>query len=200
HFKPGYVNVFENADIRCYLPEQHIYDSVHFNVKNINPIHGGKAFLLLDGYVPIHTYYPIRIRYPNAPNPDRMVMHRWWGGKNDFAKAEKENDWYKASFKALGNVELFCDQTPPTIAAIGFKEGMNASKLGRLVFVIRDLTDELRNFRAELDGKWLRFSNDKGKTFIYQFDEHCSPGEHTLKIYVEDVAGNATEKIYHFKR
>jgi hypothetical protein len=77
---------------------------------------------------------------------------------------------------------------------------MNASKLNRIVFVILDNTEELQNFRAELDGKWLRFSNDKGKTFIYNFDEHCPPGEHELKISVEDCVGNIAERMYRFVR
>jgi hypothetical protein len=51
-----------------------------------------------------------------------------------------------------------------------------------------------------LDGKWLRFSNDKGKTFIYKFDEHCSAGAHELKINVADCVGNVTERTYHFTR
>ena len=51
-----------------------------------------------------------------------------------------------------------------------------------------------------LDGKWLRFTNDKGKTFIYIFDEKCPPGQHTLKISVEDEAGNSTIRTYNFTR
>ena len=77
---------------------------------------------------------------------------------------------------------------------------MNCSKLNRIAFVIKDATEELENFRAELDGKWLRFSNDKGVTFIYKFDEHCPPGNHVLKISVEDCVGNKTVKEYRFVR
>ena len=69
----------------------------------------------------------------------------------------------------------------------------------RLIILI-DNTKELINFRAELDGKWLRFSNDKGRTFIYRFDNHCPPGQHTLKLSVEDLAGNKTERVYSFSR
>jgi hypothetical protein len=95
---------------------------------------------------------------------------------------------------------LIADITPPTIRPVGFKDGMNASKLNRIVFVILDNTEELQNFRAELDGKWLRFSNDKSKTFIYTFDDHCPPGEHELKISVEDCVGNRVERVYRFVR
>jgi hypothetical protein len=59
---------------------------------------------------------------------------------------------------------------------------------------------EIKNFRGELDGKWLRFTNDKGRSFIYKFDEMCPPGVHELKVSVEDEAGNKTIKTYHFTR
>ena len=77
---------------------------------------------------------------------------------------------------------------------------MNCSKAGRIAFAVKDNTENLENFKAELDGKWLRFTNDKGRTFIYKFDEHCPPGEHVLKISIEDCVGNKTEKEYSFTR
>ena len=77
---------------------------------------------------------------------------------------------------------------------------MKVSQLSRLVFVVSDATEELVNFNATLDGQWLRFSNDKGRTFIYKMDEHCQPGKHELKISVEDCVGNVAEKIYLFTR
>jgi hypothetical protein len=65
---------------------------------------------------------------------------------------------------------------------------------------VKDNTDSYKNFRAELDGKWLRFTNDKGKYFIYRFDERCPRGPHTLKITVEDEAGNVANKVIGFRR
>lgn len=201
-FRPGFVNIFEDNNICFYLDEKELYDSLHFNVVKLAGTHvGAIAYKLHGGDIPVHTFYNVRIKNNAAANADRMVMKRWWGSKDDYAKAEQEGGgWYRSSFKALGNVELYADETAPTITPVGFKDGMNAAKLNRIAFVIRDETDELRNFRAELDGKWLRFSNDKGKTFIYKFDEHCPPGEHELKISVEDCAGNKTEKLYRFTR
>jgi len=160
----------------------------------------GTIYQLHNGNVPVHDYFPVKIRNNTTLHPDRMVTHRFWKDKDDYAKAENENGWYKASFRAFGNFELITDTIPPTITPIGFKNGMKATKLNRIAFVIKDNTEELENFRAELDGKWLRFSNAKSKTFIYKFDEHCLPGEHELKISVEDLAGNRTERVYNFTR
>ena len=70
----------------------------------------------------------------------------------------------------------------------------------RIIFIPTDNNKEIRNFRAELDGKWLMFTNDKGKSFIYNFDEKCGRGRHELTISIQDEAGNTTEKIFHFIR
>ena len=56
----------------------------------------------------------------------------------------------------------------------------------------------VKNVRAELDGKWLRFTNDKYRAFIYQFDEKCLGGPHELKISAEDEAGNKTSDVVQF--
>jgi len=58
----------------------------------------------------------------------------------------------------------------------------------------------VKSFYAELDGKWLMFSNDKGRNYIYNFDDQCPYGIHKLKVRVEDIVGNITEKIWWFKR
>ena len=90
--------------------------------------------------------------------------------------------------------------TPPNIQPIGIKENADLSRGSQIIFAVTDNMKEIKNFRAELDGKWLRFTNDKGRSFIYKFDEMCPAGEHELKVSVEDEAGNEATKIFHFKR
>ena len=130
---------------------------------------------------------------------EKIVMHRYWNSNHDYAKAVYENGWYKSSFREFGYFQLMIDTSPPVISPVGFKEGMTLGKQSRIAFVVLDNTEEIKVFRALLDGQWLKFSNDKGRTFIYNRDEHCPPGEHELKIYAEDQVGNSSEKVYHFK-
>lgn len=204
-FYPGYVNVFENNKISFYLPENALYDSILFKFTEMAPSQGYPVYQLHTGNVPVHCMFPVKIKIPFTAHPDKMVMHRFWSDKNDYARAVpvtlgNENGWYLASFRAFGNFQLLTDTLPPSIIPVGLKEGMNAAKLNRIAFVIKDNTKELENFTAYLDGKWLRFSNDKGSTFIYKFDDHCSAGAHELKISVTDCVGNRSERIYHFTR
>jgi hypothetical protein len=38
------------------------------------------------------------------------------------------------------------------------------------------------------------FTNDKGSPWIYTFDARCPYGVHQLKIRIEDIVGNVTER------
>ncbi len=156
--------------------------------------------------VPLQTYFDVKIK-ATIPPPynNKMVMKRFSGSKEDYVKAEpvsmgRETGWYKAAFREFGNFQLLIDSIPPVVTAIGLRNGMNAARLSRIIFTVKDNTEEIKKFTALLDGKWLRFSNDKGRNFIYNFDAYCPPGAHELLITVEDQAGNITEKKYNFTR
>ncbi len=203
-FHPGFINVFENNTISFYLPKNCLYDSMRFTYKEIIPAQGYPIYQLHKTTVSLHCYFPITIKATSG-FPDKMIMHRFANGKDDYKKAMpvtygKESGWFKASFREFGSFRLMIDTMPPTITPIGFKNGMNCSKQSRIVFVVKDNTEEIKKFTATLDGNWLRFSNDKGSRFIYDFDEMCPAGEHELKIVAEDQVGNINEKIYKFTR
>ena len=199
-FNPGFINVFENDKVSFYLPEISLYDSIRFKYNEIIPAKGFPVYQLHNTTVPLQTMFVLKIKNTTTAFPDKIVMRRFADGKDDYAKAINENGWYKANFREFGNFQLMEDTLPPTIKPIGFKEGMQVGKQNRLAFVIIDNTEEITNFNAELDGKWLRFSNDKGKTFIYKFDAHCPAGNHELKITATDCVGNTIDKVYHFTR
>ena len=198
-FKPGLINIFENDKISFYLPEICLYDSFRFVYHEIIPAKGFAIYQLHNTTVPLQVKFPVKIKNMQTAHPDKMVMHRFANGKNDYAKAVNEDGWYKAAFRDFGNFQLMEDTLPPVIRPVGFREGMHVPAAGRLVFVITDNTEQV-DFTATLDGQWLRFSNDKGKTFIYKMEEHCPPGNHELKITATDCVNNKTEKVYHFTR
>ena len=203
-FHPGFINVFERDNISFYLPENCLYDSLRFRYSEVVPKTGYAIYQLHNVNVPLHTYFRVTIRASTA-FPGKMVMHRFANGKNDFVKAEpvkygKENGWFRASFRDFGSFQLMVDTVPPRILPLGFKDKMDCGKLNRIRFVVTDNTEEIKSFTATLDGNWLRFSNDKGRIFIYNFDEMCSPGDHELKIITEDQVGNVAEKVYKFTR
>jgi hypothetical protein len=81
----------------------------------------------------------------------------------------------------------------------GRGDTINLSSATRIVFYPTD-NFGVKSFRAELNGQWLRFTNDKGRAHIYKFDERCPYGVHELKVRVEDIAGNVTTRTWWFKK
>ena len=205
-FVPGFVNVFEREDVQVVLGENDLYDSVNFvysKKASADPHAVSALHSVHTALVPVHGYYTVRLKVdPFLQNiaEDKIVMQRIWGSKMDVAKPEKIGDWFTAKFREFGNFQLVVDDSPPVVAAIGIRDNANLSRSSQIIFTVTDNLKKIKNFRAELDGKWLRFTNDKGRSFIYKFDELCPPGEHELKVSVEDEAGNAETKNFHFTR
>jgi pimeloyl-ACP methyl ester carboxylesterase len=161
-------------------------------------------------WIPLLDPVLVRLRFPGktavgtdekAPDSiDRIVMVCFAGSDKDVQLPEWQDGWASARFRQFGNFQLLYDSIAPVITPIGPLEGADLSHAARIAFTIKDDLGALRNFRAELDGQWLCFTNDKGLAYIYTFDEHCPPGPHTLKVSIADVAGNRTVKEYHFNR
>ncbi len=198
NFRPGFVNVFERDFAKFYLPETALYDSFQFTYKMATGPRGSAIHTLHSAAVPVHNYFPVSLK-ENFVNPGKIMMRRFWNGKEEFKKPTFSNGWYTAKVRSLGNFELIEDTQPPSVTPIGIKDGANLSKANSIKFVIVDDTEELE-FSALLDGQWICFSYDKGKNFVYKFDEKCPQGQHTLEITASDLAGNRTVKSFTFTR
>jgi hypothetical protein len=203
-FSPGFVNVFDREDIQVILGENDLYDSINFFYtkktstisKSISALH-----TVHTAVVPVHGHFTIRLKPVALPvGSDKIIMQRTWGSKMDVVKPETDREWYSGKFREFGNFQLLVDSLPPVISPIGIRDNANLSRASQIIFIITDNMKKIKNFRAELDGKWLRFTNDKGRSFIYRFDEKCTASNHELKVSVEDEAGNQTTKMYRFTR
>jgi len=201
-FYPMMVDGYEDEDCAFYIGEKCLYDSVHIQYSNPPPLSPGAvsmAHSIGALYIPLQDPFMVRIKTNRPAERNRILMERFDRKKKEVKKPEWQGDWASARFQDFGNFQLVLDEEPPVITP-HFKEGANLSRASGVAFTIKDNFDSYKNFRAELDGKWLLFTNDKGKAFIYKFDEHCPRGKHQLKISVEDEAGNKTIKTFKFIR
>lgn len=201
-FLPNHVNVFERDHFELFTTERSIYDtiSVTYTETNNNASSAvSPLFSFFSKAIPSHDSITIRIKpAENIPAEwkDRVVIKNIYGERTFVAKAQWQSGWYAVKFRQFGTYQAFIDKEPPVINA----PPANLSKATRIVFTPRDNFNKIKNFRAEVDGNWLRFSNDKGKTWIYTFDEHFTRGKHELKVVVEDEAGNVTTKVWNVIR
>lgn len=205
-FYPLMLDGFEAEDCEFFIGERCLYDSVSIRYSktvSTNPQVISAVHAIGASYIPLQESFLVRIR-PNeslsAEQQEKTVVQWFSGMKKDVQKAEWQAGWAAAKFRDFGFYQLIVDETPPAIIPIGFTDGANLSRATRIAFTVTDNLSKFKNVRTELDGQWLRFSNDKGRTFIYRFDEKCLSGSHELMIRAEDEAGNITVKIFRFTR
>lgn len=199
---PNAVNVIERDAFELYTTEYSIYDTVPVTFTADNTGAAGAVsslFHFVGTSIPVHDLVSVRLR-PAETIPDeardRIIIKNVSGTRTTVTKASWQSGWLGARFRQFGTYQAFIDTVPPTVNA----PVANLSKATRIVFTPKDNFNTIKNFRVELNGKWLRFTNDKGRNWIYTFDENFPRGNHELKVIVEDEAGNVLEKVWGVRR
>lgn len=202
---PNIINIKEGPGWQLYFPENCFYDAFDLKVTSLassSPQAYSPLYMMSTPAIPVHDTFYVRIRPDKAVAPelkDRMIIQKTVKQKKDVQKVVWVRDMAQAEFKEFGTFVLLADEVPPQIIAYGLKNGGSVTGLKKIMVTAKDNFEEIKDFRAELDGKWLMFSR-RGDTFTYWFDEHFPEGEHELKISVQDEAGNSTVQTFRLKR
>jgi hypothetical protein len=130
----------------------------------------------------------------------KVVMQRSWGSIKKTKPALYQQGWIVASFDDFGYFQAYVDTLPPDVRLPGSGDTIDLSASRAIVFTPSDNFGIIRSFRAELNGQWLRFTNDKGRSWVYRFDERCPYGTHQLTVTVQDGVGNQTTRSWFIKR
>lgn len=200
-FVPNQINVFEREAFQLVTTERTIYDTVNISFREATAVSSAisSQYIFLSDAIPFHDAATVRIK-PSVniadADKERIVIKNISGGKTVVQKAVWQKGWLTATFRQAGSYQAFVDNVPPNVNGVA----ADLSKATRLVFTPTDNFGSIKSFRCEVDGQWLRFTNDKGRTWIYNFDEHFPSGEHELKVRVEDEAGNVAEKVWKVRR
>ncbi|MGG7441071.1 M23 family metallopeptidase [Chryseobacterium arthrosphaerae] len=193
----------QNAEIS--FSKNAVYDAMNFNMDEKASPDGNAAsntIVLQNPYLPVHDYYTLKIK-PNRKlskeEKERAVVVFNYGSDKDAVKTKWNGDQAEAQFNRLGTAELIVDNNAPSVSS-GWKEG---AMVNGNVLRLKGSTKvgDIVSFRAELDGKWLRFARVKND-FVYIFDEKCpkGSGSHTLKVTTVNTAGNANTQTFTFNR
>jgi murein DD-endopeptidase MepM/ murein hydrolase activator NlpD len=205
-FIPGQPNELKRPDFQVSLPAAALYDSVrpfYYRNASLESYSVSAIHQLNEASIPVQGSFTVRIR-PDKEIPgnwrDKLVIKRSYRGSANVRLARQEADgWLTAEFGDFGYFQAYADIIPPSINSLGSADTLNLSGASRIVFTPSD-NFGIKSFRAELDGQWLRFTNDKGHSWVYIFDERCPYGVHELNVTVEDIAGNTTTRTWWFKK
>ncbi|RXK80783.1 peptidoglycan DD-metalloendopeptidase family protein [Filimonas effusa] len=203
---PNQPNTVGSTSVKATFGANAFYDMVPFVLGETGPAPWPAASVtaqLHQPTVPVHDNYTVQLALKDnnmAAYADRLVMQLQNNRYGMVKKADKTPEgWYKASFRNLGKVQLLADTIPPVIKTIGWQSGKAFPNQSTLRIRCSDNLGSVRYFSAQLDGKWLLFTHST-QDYLYQFDEHCPEGEHTLTISVQDIAGNRTVQELRFTR
>ncbi|MEI6950428.1 M23 family metallopeptidase [Paraflavisolibacter sp. H34] len=199
---PRQVNVFETERFELSTSEYTVYDTVNvtYNLKEL-PAPGAVSPLhtFIGASIPTHDSVRVRLLPSvdiSGEDRNRVVIKSTSGSRTVVEKAQWQGPWLAAKFRQFGTFQAFIDNQPPSVNA----PLPDLSRATRLVFTPTDNFHTIKSFRAEIDGQWLLCSNDKGRSWIYRFDEHFPAGTHELKVTIEDEAGNVTTKSWTVRR
>ncbi|MBO9693316.1 M23 family metallopeptidase [Chryseobacterium sp.] len=193
----------ENAEIS--FSKNAVYDAVNFNAyekPDTDPNAVSNTIVLHSPYIPVQDEYSLKIK-PNRKltntEKDKAVIILDYGSDKDFVKAKWNADRAEGQFNRLGTAKLLIDNTLPSVLS-GWAEGALVNNSSLLLKGTTKVGDII-SFRAELDGKWLRFARIKDN-FVYIFDEKCPKGSgaHTLKVTTINTAGNINTQTFTFQR
>lgn len=191
----------DNAEIN--LSKNAVYDAVNFNMyEKPDGEAVSNSIVLNNPYIPVHDNYTLKIkanRTLSNEEKDKTVIELNYGSDNNIIKAKWNGDWADGQFNRLGTARLLLDSSLPSVYP-NWKDGtiINVSSL-RLKGTAK--IGDIESFRAELDGKWLRFARVKDD-FVYIFDEKCpkDSGSHILKVTTINTAGNTNTQSFTFSR
>jgi hypothetical protein len=204
-FIPNLVNELKKPDFEMLLPATTLYDTtsaLYYRTNSTSTYSVSAVHRVNDPSVPMHNDVTVKIK-PNLIIPDewkdKLIIQRSMSGTT-IRKAQWQEGWLTAKFGDFGIFQAFADVLPPQINNLGKGDTVDLSPASRIVFTPTDNFGVIKSFRAELDSQWIRFTNDKGRNWIYNFDERCPFGVHHLKVTVEDLVGNKTIEEWWFKR
>jgi hypothetical protein len=208
-FIPNAPNILRKERFEMHLPEVALYDTVRsFYYENNSGSENAVSSIhqVNDPSIPVHGNLSVKIK-PTKPIAnewrDRLLIVHSYRNRESVKKASWEGQWLTADFGDFGNYQAFVDQVPPEINEPGKRlkgDTIDVSANSSIIFRPTDNFDVIKNFRVELDGKWLKFTNDKGRSHIYKFDNRMPLGIYDLTVTIEDLAGNITKKTWTVKR
>lgn len=208
-FIPNVTNSLKKERFEMELPAEAMYDTVrsfYYENNSGNELSVSAMHQVNDPSIPVHGDFLVKIKPTKPIQPewnDRLLIMHSFRGRESVRKANWDGQWLSARFGDFGNYQAYIDLVPPEINTPGkllSGDTVDVSAGSSIVFRPTDNFNVIKSFRAELNGKWLRFTNDKGRSHIYKFDERMPYGVYNLSVTVEDLAGNITSKTWTVKR
>ena len=201
---PGKNNLVEMEELQLFFPYEAVFNNFHLEVEKTtgNSRIKSDIFRVGDESIPLFKSYLVSFKPKNQTDLSRLVVAQKIKGEWEFAgNTVGEDANVYTSMNEFGEFCLMEDAVPPTISPNNFTDNGTISAVqSTLTLTIDDNFSGIDHptIYATMDGKWILFEYDyKQDRITHRFDERKpASGDHTLKVKVQDKAGNTTEKSY----
>lgn len=201
--RPDVMNSFETAFARCFLDETTLYDQACISMKEEPDANAFSARVTLgEPTIPVHHSFRLELKasrlIPFALRSKMAMVYRDGSRENGRAASPEAQNWYAASVRALGTYRLVVDTVAPSVRLLS-PRGKQFNHAKEIRFLAKDAITSVKDFRGELDGKWILFEQHDD-FWTYRFDAHCPRGSHKLVVRATDENGNAITQHFTFTR
>ena len=207
YLTPDHPFLFKRSDVELSVPAGAVYDSVPLDYQvdagPLLPPALTRRHRVNSMEWPLHSDMEVKLKLSQpltASLHNKLVMQRSWGAVKKVKPAFYKQGWVTASFDDFGHFQVYVDTIAPDVRLAGKGDTIDLSGSRAIVFTPTDNFGVISMFRAELNGRWLRFTNDKARSWVYRFDERCPYGTHRLTVTVRDAVGNETMRHWYIKR
>ena len=193
--KLDYNFKFENAEIKIakntFLKDIQLnIESLKDSIKIINP--------------EIAVFKNIKINFYNKDNrKGNYLALKNKDGNESFASANlNSKNYFYHKTKSLGTYFLKNDTIPPSIKLKNFKNNDWISNKNFIRLNIIDNETGIKNYKVKINSKWTLFEYEyKRNELFYEFDSYfLNQTKNLIEVFIEDLAGNKTQKNFTFFR
>ncbi|MEM7654959.1 MAG: M23 family metallopeptidase [Bacteroidota bacterium] len=204
---PDEEKLVELEDVSLFFPRKVVYHPTPLQVSQ-HPREPGMysdMFEVGELHQPLHDPYLINFALPENAPQDQLVVAQQVGNTWEYAGSTREEAGIvSAAMREFGRFCLMADQQAPSIRPLNFgDQGYVNQSMDRLRVAVGDDFSGLESGKlyGTVDGQWALWVYDyKAETLTWKLDrDRPTPGFHEIAIFVEDKAGNLTQKTYRLR-
>jgi hypothetical protein len=194
-------NRFEDEGFILEIPEEALYDTIHFKFSKGKQI--PKSFSPLyqvhHKFTPIQKFCDLYIK-PEGFRPElkeRLLIVRVDPTNNNLTAVggKWEGDYLAAKIRDFGSYTVVADTLAPTILPANIQNGKDISAQKTIRITIKDDLSGIESYRPTLNGQWILMEWDpKNNLLVYEIDEMTRKGKNSFQLVVTDTRGN--EAVY----
>lgn len=189
-------NTLKFNDIEISIPEKALYSNISFQFEEIpsnnflSPI-----YKIHNEQTALQSAINISISLKKqVKNADKVYVSNVFNGRAWYAlSTHREANIYTASTRSFGDYALAIDTIAPTIRSLDLTPNKRISGYKNLRFDISDENSGIKDYRGEIDGKWVMFEQTRPNSMpTYTFDASriTKNAKHHIVFIATDLCGN----------